>query len=377
MDSKNGIVLLALAIFLAGGIAWTVFKQPPEPPPPAAPGVAAIKIGVILPETGSLALMGQYEKQAIQLAEEDLKAAAKPAKFLFEDGKGDNKEAANASNKLMDVDGVEAVVTSTTGASITVQPIAQRFDKLQIAFCMSSDLAGKSKKTVRFYVGIEEESRAIVDYLKTLPPETQVGVLHGSVAAWTEAMTKIYRPFLNEHFKKPALIEEYDIKSKDFRTQLTKLRDGGASVLLILGYGFEYRPIFTQMTELGLREKVSIVGGWGFLYTGLSKEETEGIHVAGPTYVFERNAMGSRFEEEFKKRYGTPPNFDAAFAYEMAVRIPQIMELYKKTPDTIKDNLTTLGVLEGVMGKYHFDPEGNMIVETTVGRMTNGVLIGK
>lgn len=345
---------------------------------PSAPQQAT-KVGVILPLTGILSEMGQYERQAMELALADLSTKGKPQiELVFEDGKGDNKVVASAANKLLDVDNVQLLIASTTGASLTTRPIADGRNVPLLAFCMSSEVAAESKSTVRFYIGIEEESQAITNYLSSLPKNTRLGVLHASVAVWTTAINDIYGPFFKEHFSEPPLIEEYNVKDKDFRAQLTKFKTRGVQVLVLLGYGFEYEPIFTQMTELQLREKLQIVGGWGFLYTPLTAQMVEGIHVAGPMYVFQRGAPGSGFERSFANKYGRPPNFDAAFAYEVISQLPDILQVIaKSSTQNLKGALASKGTVNGVFGAYHFNEDGNMIVKTAVGVFRNGQIIGE
>ena len=337
------------------------------------------KVGVILPLTGILSEMGQYEKQAMELAVGQLSTTDKnEIELIFEDGKGDNKVVAAAANKLLDVDGVKLLITSTTGASLTTRPIADGRNVPLLAFCMSSDVAAESKSTVRFYIGIEEESQAITNYLSSLPKDTRVGVLHASVAVWTTAVNDIYRPFLSKHFAEPAVIEEYNVKDKDFRAQITTFKTQGVQVLVLLGYGFEYEPIFTQMTELQLREKVQIVGGWGFLYTPLTAKMVEGIRVAGPMYVFQRGPAGSGFETAFTNKYGRSPNFDAAFAYEVISQLPEIIRLMgQSTTPNLKAALASKGTINGAFGTYHFNQDGNMVVKTAMGVFRNGQIVGE
>ena len=43
----------------------------------------------------------------------------------------------------------------------------------------------------------------------------------------------------------------------------------------------------------------------------------------------------------------------------------------------LKRGLAGLGQINGIMGKYHFTAEGNMIVETGVGVFRNGQIVGK
>lgn len=338
----------------------------------------ALTVGVILPQTGILAEMGQYERQAMELAAEDLQALGHTVRLVFEDGKGDNKTVAAAAHKLLDINKVDLLITSTTGASLTAQPIVERQNSLLVAFCMSSEVAARSLNTVRFYIGIEEESQALLGHLSQPPRDTKVGILHANVALWATNIADTYRPFIKEHFRDEAVVEQYELNTKDFRPQLAKLKAKGVRFLIILGYGFEYERLFTQMVELRMRDMLDICGGWGFLYTGVPGSILEGIHVAGPTYVFERGKHGADFEKRFLKKYGYRPNFDAAFAYEVIRRLPDLWQLYNpNAPHELKAALAKHGEFQGIMGRYRFTPEGNMIVDTAVGVFHDGVLAGE
>jgi branched-chain amino acid transport system substrate-binding protein len=338
-----------------------------------------IKIGVILPMTGILAEMGQYEKQAMELSQAFLKANGKNnIELIFEDGKGDSKMVAAAANKLLDMDKVRLLIVSTTGASLAARPIAERGSIPLIAFCMGSDVASTSKSTIRYYIGIEEESQAIINNLSSLPKDTHVGVLYASAPVWATAIKDIYQPFFSKQFSQHVLIEEYSLKDKDFRPQLTNFKNAGTQVLVLLGYGFEYKPIFSQMSELRLKDRLKIIGGWGFLYTPLVAQVVEGIQVAGPKYVFDRGQEGKKFENDFFVKYGRLPNFDAAFAYEVVIRLPElIQDIQSVKNEDLKTILANKGDMEGVMGKYHFDQNGNMIIETAVGVFRNGQIVNK
>jgi len=369
--------LLTAAIATIALIALTLTltltrKHPAEPS-------AVAKVGVILPLTGILSQMGHYEQQAMELALSDArKPNIPPMHLVFEDGKGDNKAVAAAASKLLDVDHVQMIIASTTGAALTAQPIADRHQIPLLAFCMGSDVASQSPTTIRFYIGIEEESKAIIDYLRTLPRDTRVGILHASVAVWTTAVNGIYEPFFKDFFTRPALIEEYGLSDKDFRAQLTKFKSANVSVIVLLGYGFEYPALFGQMDQLGIRNAAQIVGGWGFLYTSLAPAELDGIRVAGPTYVFNKATAGKAFEQRFLNTYRRAPNFDAAFAYEVIKEAPTILDILKQDgPVGLKRRLAELGTVQGVMGDYRFTSDGNMIVNTAVGVFKDGLIVAQ
>ena len=372
---KNKVtVLVVLAIAASVTIGIIMYYNKSE----KAPSQKIVKIGAILPLTGGLAEMGQTERQGMALSLRNInKKSDTKYQLLVEDGKGDAKTVVSAATKLLTLNRVQFLITSTSGASGAASPIAQSYGTPLLAFCMDAELAKQSPTAVRYYIGLEEETKAITKYLLSLPKSNRVAILHGSVSAWVDAASNMYKPALNAHFETPILVEEYNLKSKDFRNQLTKIKTFNANVLVVLGYGFEYKPMFIQMQELGIRKHTNIIGGWGFLYCSLPPEFTEGIRVAGPLYVFDRGEQGRIFDKEFKKAYGKPANFDAAFAYELISKIPKMDTIIKQHGiEQLKPQLVKQGTIHGIIGPYSFDKDGNMKVETAVGIFHNGIIVG-
>ena len=130
--------------------------------------------------------------------------------------------------------------------------------------------------------------------------EGTVGILYGRIPVWEKAVNDIYKPYFEN--KKIGVVykESYDIAEKDFKNTVLKLKASGAKQLILLGYGFEYNNIFKSLADEGLLVKIQIIGGWGFLYTGLSKVQLEGIIVSGPDYVFNQSGNEVTFFNDFK-----------------------------------------------------------------------------
>lgn len=337
----------------------------------AAPKV--LSVGVILPETGTLAQMGFYERHAMELARAT--TGDSTIRLIFEDTRSTPTAAAAAANKLISVDQVDLLVASTTGAALAVQPIARAAKIPLLAFCMDPTISGNDSSTVRFYIGVDEEAGEILRYLETLPATERVAILHAEVPVWRKIVQSTYLPRLRGHFATAPVVEEYSLQDRDYRALLGRLAVAKPTTLIVLGYGFEYPGLFKQMTELRLRSTLQrVVGGWGFLYTSLPPADLEGIVVAGPRYVFSRTAAADSFAQAFQRSTGRPANFDAAFAYELVRTLPTLRAAGALSDSTIKRGVSSLGRRHGVVGGYTFTPRGDMIVETGLGVYRGGTL---
>jgi len=335
----------------------------------------AVKVGVILPLTGTLAQMGEVERNAMIMAADKVNSGQKILELIFHDGKGNPSEAVTIANRLLDIDQVDIMITSTTGASLAVEPIMTGKKKNLISFCMDPDISKKSPFVLRFYEGMNEEVDAINKYFASAQSLSKIGILYANVTAFEKVVTQSYVPYLKQNNVAIPVIERYALTDKDFRSQILKMKKANIDHLLILGYGFEYDNIFKQLVENGLYGKVKIIGGWGFLYTSVDRNLLEGVLVAGPEYVFQKQQI-SDFQKEYIKRFNKYPNFDAAFAYNMIIELGELIKANKidiKQP--LKNNLIKRGELTGVVGKYHFSSDGEMIVKTGLGIYRNGTII--
>ena len=365
MNWRKHTLFLAIAALLCVGCGRDRSANPTAQP---------FRVGVILPLTGALAEMGSYERSAMEIAVADVRSDQ--WQLTFEDSRSTAQGAVTAANKLVNADKVQLLVTSTTGASLAVQPIAEAAGLPLVAFCMDPTITDKHQSTVRFYIGIDEETTQLTNYLATLPRTERVAILHAAVPVWRKVVESTYRPKLTETLTVPPLIEEYNLQDKDFRATLGRIAAHGATTLVLLGYGFEYPPIFQQLEQLGLRSRIErILGGWGFLYSSLSGKQLEGVLVAGPRYVFQRSAAADAFSQRFEAATKRKANFDAAFAYELVSTLPTLRSKNHLDAATIKAGLYGLGERTGIVGMYHFSERGDMIVQTGLGQYRDGVLL--
>ena len=337
-----------------------------------------IKIGVVLPLTGTLSRMGEMERDAMILAAEELVAGGfSQVKLFFEDNQSKSPMAVTAVNKLIDIDKVDLVITSTTGASLAVQPILEEREVLQFAFCMDTDIASQSPNTIRYYMGLEQEISTILKYISDNNIK-RVGVLCCKIPAYETLVNKYIDPYFARTQDKLLVYREfYELNQLDFRSQILKLKDAGIDCLILLGYGFEYHNIYKIIDEQKMLNTFEVIGGWGFLYTEISPGFLENTLVAGPEYTFENNKNTLEFKSKFYAKFGYSPNFDAAFAYESIIHLPDIWNKNRNKNGKVnyKEFFSKFRVADGICGSYHFDQDGNMVLEKTgLGIFKNGEL---
>ena len=127
---KKNIVVLFLIVILSTALIAGCNNQAPTGNVVNTKTEEFIKIGYIGPLTGDVAYIGEGVGNTVQLAVEEVNAAGgingKKIKLILEDGKCNNKDAANAANKLVYVDKVGFIIgggcsSETLGAAPIVE----------------------------------------------------------------------------------------------------------------------------------------------------------------------------------------------------------------------------------------------------------------
>jgi branched-chain amino acid transport system substrate-binding protein len=96
----------------------------------AAQAADPIKIGVVLPITGPASDGGNQEKRALVLEVEQINAKGgihgRPVELLIEDNQAKPELSVVAFNKLVDLEGVQLVVSGFSGPVLAMAPVATR-----------------------------------------------------------------------------------------------------------------------------------------------------------------------------------------------------------------------------------------------------------
>lgn len=334
------------------------------------------KIGIIIPLTGNLAFMGTPEKYGFELALQNFKSEHKSSNvdLIFEDSHSSSSNAVSASEKLINIDKTKVMIVANTGPNLAIAPITEKENILHIAFCMEPDIQKKHELLFRLYESSIQEGEAIRDYLiKCGSLYKRIAFLYIDQPNFVKTVEDVIKPKLKNESIFELFFEKYKLNEVTFSPLLTKIKTKNINCLVILGYGSEYPKLFNQMKELGIRDKVDIIGGWGFLYPQMSAELLEGVKVAAPIFAISNNKISNEFRNQFLEKYNIYPNFDAAFSYS-ALRI--VLEAIK---NSISFDPNKIGLQ--LEGKTFQTPIGNVLiknreimVEMGIGKYKNGKL---
>lgn len=319
-----------------------------------------IKIGFIGPLSGFGAAWGGEQRDAAEVAVNEINetGGVSGSKFqiIYEDGACDGKEAAGAAQKLVSIDKVEFLLTVCSAETLSVAPIAEEHNVIQIGvWSTNPQITGIGQYVFRNSYSDEAISRTLAEIMNKK---------YRKVAVITELTD--YPVGLRDAFKKyfqGEIVEEgYPANSEDVRTQVTKVFAQKPEVIFV-------NPNTVQSGLSTLRQ-VNTLGFKGGLYGnffGSSPEVVKAQEAQGMVFISDpdvpANDLKQKLWEKFQAKHGKTPDFEFAVGvtYDAVYMLKGAIEKAGIDTNAIKDYLHDLKDFNGVMGTYGFDEKGDAI----------------
>ncbi|MEK7390906.1 MAG: ABC transporter substrate-binding protein [Patescibacteria group bacterium] len=231
----NSIIKVVIAIVVLIVLIWGISALVSKDAKPAE--VGTYKIGFILPLTGDAAAYGEPGRNVYALAVEEINKSGgvngKQLEAIYEDGKCSGKDAANAMQKLANVDKVQIVIGGfCSGESLAAIPIAETAKVALFSPGSSSpDLTGKSPYFFRNYPSDATQGRVLAELAYNVKKWKKVAVIQEQ----SDYALGNYKAF-SENFNKlggTTVKEEFPSDTTDFKTILTKLKNQNPEALFV------------------------------------------------------------------------------------------------------------------------------------------------
>lgn len=287
----------------------------------------AIYIGVAGPFSGDNAEYGAMWKKGLDIALEEINAKGgikgRPIKLIYEDSQSDPKQAANIAQKFVKDDRILAELGDfTTNATWSASPIYQSAGLVQLAFNPSHPELTKPG-----------------DYVFQLcPTQATAAIELANLATDKLKAKKIAILYLNTDFGKAVkdnivtqataknvevvAAEAYLPTDKDFKAQLTKVKELDPDVIVLGSYYTDAALIMKQAKDLGVRSTFiasasvhspALFTIGGAAVNGLITNAVFNLANPGPTL--------KQFIAKYKEKYGdSEPDTFAVQAYD-AIRL--------------------------------------------------------
>ncbi|MBM4141766.1 MAG: hypothetical protein FJ242_09880 [Nitrospira sp.] len=327
-----------------------------------------IKIGAIIPLTGSFATYGEPVRDGMLLAVEEINKdggiEGKRIKLIIEDDAGDPKTAVNAFNKLANTDKTPIVLGPlSSGSSMATAPIAEKTKVVQLSTLAGiPDLSKAGDYVFRIYPSTEIGARFAAEQAFNRFKPKRVAIMYMN-NPFGEAAKKIYVETAKEFNIKVADTESFSDGEKDFRTQLSKIKQSAPDVLFCSAYWGEGSGILVQMQEFGLNVPVVGEDGWrGPIADIVGKKGLNKLYFVDIAFgpEFKDNDVIQMFLKRFEEKYHKKASTYAATGYDAVYIAKKTIEAGGYSGEGIKNALYKVDYM-GALGHIKFDKNGDNI----------------
>jgi branched-chain amino acid transport system substrate-binding protein len=309
-----------------------------------------IKVGVLLPLTGSQAKFGEIEKRSFEMAAEEINAKGgvngKKIELLFEDDTGKPDVGRSGVEKLISREKVP-VITGGYSSSVTAAaaPVAQQF-KVPFVICTGSadDVTEKGYDYVfRVNPPASEYPNAVKSFLQGVAKDVKTVALLYENSAFGQSSSKSFEQDAVDLGLKIVVKEGYQAGAIDFKPILTKVKAANPDMIYMVSYVMDASLLMRQSKELRINPKMFVGGGAGFTLPEFAKsagDASDGVYSA-TLWVDTLPFPGAKqYSDNFRKKFGSETEYHGAEAYAAMYVVADALKRAKSiTPKDVRDAL--------------------------------------
>ncbi len=347
----------------------------------AAPGGDEIKVGAVLPLTGSFSASGQYFQQGYQLATDEANAAGgvdvggKKMKVnlkILDDG-SDATKSRSLVEQLATQDKVNAFLGGYDTVLVQAQqgvPDQYKIPMVEGGGAASAIFTRGNKYLFGTLATIDDLGNATMDFLKYWEDQGKLPKPLKIALAWENTdHGKDYQGAVNARAKQSpeyfqvVLDQSFDLNGSDFTPLLTQVRSANADAFLSDAHLPDFITMHRQYAQLGLKHK--------FVTYGARGPDQKGRDALGPTadYLVAglwwtpalQSPQSLAFAKKWQEKFNVTPDWFQALGYDTArVLFAGITKAGSVDGTKVRDALSSLEFTNSILpgGKISFDQTG-------------------
>jgi branched-chain amino acid transport system substrate-binding protein len=323
-----------------------------------------IKIGFIGPLTGDAATIGEGMKVAIEIARDEVNSAGgingRQVEVIFEDGQCNPQAAANAGNKLINIDKVPVIIGGACSSeTLAVAPLAESAKVLLFSAASTNPkIADAGDYIFRNVPSDSFQGSFAAEYIKNNLGLSRVALLK-CLSDWCLGVNDAFKARFLELGGQIVAEESFEQTSRDLRTQLSKIKAASPQAIYFVSYTEATIPGLRQAKELGIKATIFGADAWSDpkIWTELGQTGD------GAMYVEPANKdLPESFITEMNRRTGGAEiNVYAPRAYDAFKILASIMRSKGVNATAIKTALYELKDYQGIADSYTFDGRGEIV----------------
>lgn len=315
-------------------------------------------VTALLPLSGNFAFLGEPGRYAIEIASEKLKADGIPLRFEVHDTKADPKEAVTILKREQDINDRSIFLVTLSGPSLAVREALTGTNSLMLSVAIHPDLPSSVSPIIRFCPSATQEANLLAERLETTA--NPVALVVSRDAATTFQVNNLLLPALKAANKPVAFVEWFDVGNKDFKNLAAKLGSTPTSEIVLLGYGSDFPSALEAIKQASGNTLTKIYGGIGFVEMAAKPDGMESLEISAvvPAFCVDNTLPGaSEFQAAYKSKTGKIAPYDAAYTYDAAIIVGDLVRSGDSTASNILSKLRG-STITGVTGKIVIGSDG-------------------
>ena len=368
------IIGIIIVVIIIAGI-WYGISKKQTPSSEKEP----IKIGAILPLSGSGSYLGEQLRDGILIAQEEINKnggiKGRLVDVIFEDSKGDPKEAVTVFNDLILRENPQAVIVAFSAPTLALIPLAEN-QKIPLISTITSapGITNKGNYIFRIFTTSEIDAPVIAKYAIDFLSLKNFGVLY---------MNDDYGLSYYESFKKTIEskggkivgAETFTRSDADFKTQLLKLKEKNPEAIYVVGLDSHYITIFKQAKDLKLNQ--ILLGNWILASPNVIQKmgnTLDGSYFTTPLYYLETpQGKSTIFNAKYQEKFNKTADAYSAFGYDTLMIIAEAAKLKGVSREGIYEGLLNIAY-DGLLGNLSFDKDREVNFQLYPATIKNGKL---
>ena len=348
---------------------FEVFKPSPQ----------VISIGLIPHLTGPFAETDLQNGAELALAEINAAHDGAIFEFIVEDSRSTPEGALAAYHKLIDRDGVSAIIGPRNSSLVeAVFPIAQ--EKGVVAISPTSAARGLSAIGDYVFRASLTVDRLVPGGVATTQQALgyrRVATIFDSEDAFSRSSDAVLKEAFMVNGVEVLTTETFQTGDADFSAQLTRIKEMNPDAIFVSAQATEMTEVLIQGRRLGIPAEVRFIANLILTPEQIQRagDAAEGV-IVFTAWSSMADTPGNRaFVESYRAKYGKDPNVFAAQSHAATYILTKAIAAASSTDaSAIRDALAKTMGLDTVLGEFSFDAHGDGIYDPTILIVENGNL---
>lgn len=332
-----------------------------------------IKIGVIIPLSGSAESLGQLMQEGMVMAVDEINSRGginnRNLELIIEDSKTTKAGGIEAFNKIENGYSPLIYLSGTSVVSTAVAPLAEENEVVLIAAATDPSVIKEREWVFKNYPSPKEEITPALSIINELNAK-KVGILYLN----DDFGKSIFNPIKIKLEEKAVSVidESFETEATNFEEKISKLQD--TDVILIIGFLSHFKPIIEQIKESNYKGEI-ISSSDAASPIMFNEPISEGIYFLSPI-VYNPELI---YVEELSKKYESL--YDNEFDHYVAVGYDPILILddFLEGEDLTRENVRKIFDSEfsysGVFGTLNHNGDHDFGFALHPTKIINGKLV--